>query len=103
MHAEKRSYCEPDADEQESDTTEYRLFTVSSQENAPLVIEFIVNRQPLQMELDTGASISLISKQQYKQLQDAPPLEKSSVILQTYTGENLSILGSIRVVATYNN
>ena len=67
------------------------------------MLEFIVNRQPLQMELDTGASISLISKQQYKQLQDAPPLEKSSVILQTYTGENLSILGSIRVVATYNN
>ena len=94
---------DPDADEQESDTTEYRLFTVSSQGNAPLVVEFTVNGQPLQMELDTGASISLISEQQYKQLQDAPPLEKSSVILRTYTGENLSILGSIRVVATYNN
>ena len=64
---------DPDADEQESDTTEYRLFTVSSQENAPLVIEFTVNGQPLQMELDTGESISLISEQQYKQLQDAPP------------------------------
>ena len=94
---------DPDADEQESDTTEYRLFSVSSQENAPLVIEFTVNGQPLQMELDTGASISLISEQQYKQLQDASPLEKSSVILRTYTGENLSILGNIRVVATYNN
>ena len=55
------------------------------------------------MELDTGASISLISEEQYKQLQDVPTLEKSSVILRTYTGENLSILGSITVVATYNN
>ena len=92
-----------DADEPEPDAAEYKLFTISSHENAPLMIEFIANGQPLQMELDTGASISLISEQQYKQLQDAPPLEKSSVILWTYTGENLSILGSIRVVATYNN
>ena len=92
-----------DADEPEPDAAEYKLFTISSHKNAPIMIEFLANGQPLQMELDTGASISLISEQQYKQLQGAPPLEKSSVILRTYTGENLSILGSIRVVATYNN
>ena len=94
---------DPDVEGHELDATEYRLFTVSSQENAPLVIEFAVNGQALKMELDTGASISLISEEQYKQLQDVPTLEKSSVILRTYTGENLSILGSITVVATYNN
>ena len=55
------------------------------------------------MELDTGASISLISEHQYKQLREAPSLEKSLVILQTYTGENLSTLGSIRVTVTCNN
>ena len=75
----------------------YRMFTVSLQENAPLVIKFAVNGQTLKMELDTGASISLINKEQYNQLWDVP------VILWTYTGENLSILGSIRVVANYNN
>ena len=94
---------DPDAEGHELDTTEYRLFTVSSQENAPLVIEFAVNGQALKMELDTGASISLISEEQYKQLQDVPTLEKSSVILRTYTVENLSILESITMVATYNN
>ena len=55
-------------DPQELNTTEYRHFTVSSQENTPVVIEFALNGQPLQMELDTGASISLISEQQYNQL-----------------------------------
>ena len=94
---------DPDAEGHELDATEYRMFTVSSQKNAPLVIEFAVNGQALKMELDTGASISLISEEQYNQLQDVPTLEKSSVILQTYTGENLSIQGSITVVATYNN
>ena len=51
-----------DANEPEPNTVEYKLFTISSHENAPLMIEFIANGQPLQMELDTGASISLISK-----------------------------------------
>ena len=90
-------------DMQEPDATEYRLFTVSSQTSAPLMIKLIVNGQPLQMELDTGASVSLISEQEYNQWCDAPALEKSPVILRTYTGENLSILGTITVIATYNS
>ena len=55
-----------DADEPEPDAAECKLFTISSHENAPLMIEFTANGQPLQMELDTGASISLISEQQYR-------------------------------------
>ena len=34
---------DPDAEGHELDATEYRLFTVSSQENASLVIEFEIN------------------------------------------------------------
>ena len=53
------------------------------------MIEFAVNEQAHKMELDIGTSISLISKEQYNQLRDVPTLEKLSLILQTYTGENL--------------
>ena len=63
----------------------------------------MINEQSLQMELDTGASISLISEYQCKQLRKAPSLEKLSVILRTYTGENLLTLGSNTVTATCNN
>ena len=90
-------------DVQEPDAAEYRLFTVSSQTSASLMIKLIVNGQPLQMELDTGASVSLISEQEYNQWHDAPTLQKSPVILRTYTGENLAILGTITVIATYNS
>ena len=56
---------EPDADMQEPDAAEYRLFTVSSQTSAPLMIKLTVNGQPLQMELAAGESVSLISEQEY--------------------------------------
>ena len=90
-------------DIQESEPVEYTLFKVSSHISEPLMVDVAVNGQSLQMELDTGASILLISEYQYKQLREASSLEKSSVILRTYTGENLLILGSIRVTATCNN
>jgi len=89
-------------DAQEPEAAEHILFTVSSQKNVPLMVNLTVNGQSLQMELDTGASVSLISEQQYKQLHEAPTLERSSVILRMYTGETLSILGSIEVTATCN-
>ena len=85
-------------DTQESEPTEYTLFTVSSHE--PLMVNLLIKGQSLQMELDIGASVCLISEYLYKKLHEAPPLER---FFQTYTGENLSILGSIRVTATYNN
>ena len=85
---------------QESEPVEYTLCKVSSHTSKPVTVDLMINEQSLQMELDTGASISLISEQQYKEICEAPSLEKSSVILQTYTGENLSTLGSIRVTAT---
>ena len=90
-------------DTQESEPVEYTIFKVSSHTSKPVMVEVTINEQPLQMELDTSASISLISEHQYKQLHETPSLEKSSVILRTYTGENLSTLGSIRATATCNN
>ena len=46
------------------------------------------------MEVDSGASVSLISKDTYDKLwpssATAPPIQKSNVLLQTYTGEKLA-------------
>ena len=56
--------------------------TTSDNLDKPVMIDLIINEQSLKMELDTGL---LISEYQYKQLCKAPTLEKSSVILQTYT------------------
>ena len=57
-----------------------------------------VNDKDLQMEVDTGASASVISEEVYGRLwkrEDAPPLRPTTVKLRSYTGEKLALLGSI--------
>ena len=54
------------------------------------------------MEVDTGASLSQISETTFKVLWDADtalPLQQSEVKLQTYTGQEICVLGSIMVTA----
>ena len=58
------------------------------------------------MEVDTGASVSVISKDTYSKLwpsAQAPPIESSDVQLQTYTGHSLPVLGTIDVDVSYKH
>ena len=70
----------------------------------PLIVSVKVNNKDLQMEVDTGASASVISEETYGRLwkrEDAPPLRPTAVLLRTYTGEKLALLGSITVDVQY--
>ena len=52
------------------------------------------------MEVDTGASLSLISETTYKKLWESdtlPELQQTTVKLRTYTGEEMRVLGCINV------
>ena len=47
----------------------YNIFAVEQRSPAPpLMVEGMPNNAPLQMEVDTGASVSLISKETYVNL-----------------------------------
>ena len=61
------------------------------------------NQADLLMEVDTGASASLISEATYKQLWQGnlPRLKKTNVKLRTYSGELLKVLGSITIDVVY--
>ena len=50
------------------------------------------------MEADTGAATSIISKSTYEELFSDLELKKPSVILHTYTGELIPLLGEITAV-----
>ena len=56
-------------------------------------------------EVDTGASVSLISKDTYDKLRanlkTAPPLQKSDILLRIYTDEHLDVVGSVSVDVRY--
>ena len=53
------------------------------------------------MELDTGAAVSLISEETYRKLLPTSALKPTSVNLQTYTGQSMSVAGQIEVEVRY--
>ena len=56
------------------------------------------------MEVDTGATLSVISEQTYKRLfitASVPRLEASTVQLKTYTGEEIKLPGQTTVDVSY--
>ena len=66
----------------------------------PLVVSVKLNGVDHEIELDTRASISIISEATYNKLwlqEKAPAIQESQVKLKTYSGEQLSVKGIIKV------
>ena len=82
----------------------YELFNLQGTSGKPYSIKIQVNQTELQMEIDTGAALSLISEKTFKtqwSSKNQPKLNSSKVKLQTYTKERIDVLGSITVEVTY--
>ena len=68
--------------------------------------ELTVNGATLSMEVDTGASVSLISENTYRSTwltKKRPPLQPSDARLYTYPGELIQVLGTISVTVCYKD
>ena len=68
-----------------------------------IVITLELNGIPLDMELDTGASLTLVNKSTYKAItRDASTgLQPSDAQLWTYTDQLVEIMGTTTVQAKY--
>ena len=83
----------------------YTLFSLGKdQKNDPILVTVFLNGQIIEMQLDTGASVSIISETTYKSLWSQPlKLSPSNVKLHTYTGEAIAVLGSLEVEVVYKH
>ena len=81
----------------------YMLLRRSGNELKPIQVKMRVENEELLMEIDTGASCSVISEETYSKLwsNNAPKLNTTDVKLRTYTGKTIKILGSVRVDVEY--
>ena len=80
------------------------MFKVTGTSTDPLLVTLTVNLMDLQMEVDTRASVSIISDKTYHSAwpdSGRPPLHPSRAKLCTYTGEALEVLGALSVAVTY--
>ena len=91
--------------EGEEESPEYPLFNISKcTPSKPLLVKVLINGVSINMELDTGASVSLMGEDTYRLIQDsASSLQQSSVKLHTYTGEPIKVIGATDVTVEHND
>ena len=73
----------------------HELFTISESRTNSFQLDVTLNRVPLRMELDTGASISILNDDTYKSIQQQSyiaPLVKTSNKVRSYTGHFIQVL-----------
>ncbi|XP_067017812.1 uncharacterized protein [Acropora muricata] len=69
----------------------------------PYVVGVQLGNATVNMEVDTGASRSTVSQYVYNTLLSDFPLHNTDVILRSYSGEKLPILGKISVPVKYSS
>ena len=90
-----------------SPDAELHLFTLGSHTNnassPPITVTLLVNEQPISMEVDTGAEVSVISEQVFLQVFPNATLQQSSLQLKTYTDDSIPIIGETMVQVQYGH
>ena len=67
----------------------------------PIKVPLVINDAPLTMELDTGAAVTIVSDKHYQEHFTDTPLKKSELLLKTYSGERLSVVGTMDAKIQY--
>ena len=81
-----------------SETPEYTMFPLQSDHfTQPYTLELQIDDKAVKMEVDTGASLSIISLPTFRKFWPRKELRPSNVKMKTYTGETLLAFGSADV------
>ena len=96
-----QKYVTADEPESTGDEECLPLFTVGGGTTPPIKVPLIINDASITMELDTGAAVTIISEKDFKQFFENTPLSKSELLLKTYSGDRLTVLGTINAVVLY--
>ena len=79
------------------------LYKLGESRVKPLLVTMQIEGTPLQMEIDTGASMSIMSEKMFRELAPERNIQPSKLYLQTFTGEIVSPVGSAKVSVEYQN
>ena len=82
----------------------YEMFTLEDQSNEPTRMQVLPNDVPVDIVLDTGASLWIISQMTFNRLKqhDATlTLHPSATRLLTYTGEPIPVVGATNMTVQY--
>ena len=75
------------------DLLSLKIHNVSNPGRNVIWVDLKVDGKPLKMELDTGSAVSIITHQLYMKKFNEILLQKTELLLKTYTGENITPVG----------
>ena len=79
------------------------MYTVNKPTNKPLLVEVNLNGVDTKMEVDTGASVSIIAEDEFQKLRaDGATFHPTNAKLFTYTGESIPVAGATEVQVKHN-
>ena len=93
---DKRSHSSED-----SNSDEYELHHLGKRSSEPVQVQMIINGKRLDMEVDTGAALSLISESKRRAIFPNEKLRPANLILKTYTNEPIEVMGTLNVRVQY--
>ena len=96
-----RSRGRPVMNVQEDLDEEHSLNHIHAEPGQPYHVDLLIDGKPLSMEVDTGASLSLISEATFRVHFPRGSLKPSRARLVTYSKENSATLGQMEVLVTY--
>ncbi|XP_028304146.1 uncharacterized protein K02A2.6-like [Gouania willdenowi] len=103
-HKMKTHHLQSEGPEEQCSYNMFNMIVLSEPRADPICATLQLNGTELEMEVDTGASVSVISQATYSKLWcpgKAPALRKANIKLRQYTGECIPLLGAIDVDVVY--
>ena len=74
---------------------------LSNKKAAPYKVKLSVDNCPIEMEIDTGAALSLVSEATFKKTWTDRSMEPSQVSLCSYSSEPIAVVGEVTVTVSY--
>ena len=95
----------PEKPEEENAAEMYNIYRCAVQREKPILVKVDINRIPTEMEVDTGASVTVIGESMFQRMFEnhRPKLENTNIKLRTYTGEFIKAKGVAEVQVRYED
>lgn len=81
----------------------YEMYRMTGEKVESFKVEIELCSKKQTMEIDTGASKTILNERTYNELRNDLDIEKTTAILSTYTGERIPVKGKVRVPVKYGD
>lgn len=88
---------------EESSDEGFKIHNLVKRSPDPIVVQLQLNGKFLDMEVDTGAALSVISEATRRDVFPNDTLHPSNLTLKTYTDERMEVTGTLNMRARYGN